>query len=81
MSNHSAIKVMLHLTSLHFMHLMPVDNETDVNIEMFSMLCTIMYVFLQMSRARTPMGAVPISAIYGYEYPLADRNATTSVHQ
>lgn len=35
----------------------------------------------RMSRARTPMGTVPISAIYGYEYPLADRIATTSGHQ
>jgi len=28
----------------------------------------------RMSRARTPLGAVPISTIYGYEYPLAEKN-------
>merc|ERR1711894_595388 len=32
----------------------------------------------QMQRARTPFGAVPISTIYGYEYPLRDYSTSTS---
>jgi hypothetical protein len=31
-----------------------------------------------MSRARTPFGAVPISTIYGYDYPLTDDTARES---
>jgi hypothetical protein len=31
--------------------------------------------FFQMSRARTPFGAVPISTIYGYDYPLLNDTA------
>lgn len=32
----------------------------------------------RMQRARTPFGAVPISTIYGYDYPLADSTTATS---
>lgn len=32
----------------------------------------------RMQRARTPFGAVPISTIYGYEYPLRDLTSTSS---
>jgi len=32
----------------------------------------------RMQRARTPFGAVPISTIYGYEYPLRDYSTSTS---
>lgn len=31
-----------------------------------------------MQRARTPFGAVPISTIYGYEYPLRDYSSSVS---
>merc|ERR1712002_474799 len=30
----------------------------------------------RMQRARTPFGAVPISTIYGYDYPLTDTTTT-----
>lgn len=33
---------------------------------------------IKMQRARTPFGAVPISTIYGYEYPLKDLTSTSS---
>lgn len=32
----------------------------------------------RMQRARTPFGAVPISTIYGYEYPLKDYSTSSS---
>jgi len=32
----------------------------------------------RMTRARTPFGAVPISTIYGYDYPLRDYSANSS---
>lgn len=32
----------------------------------------------EMTRARTPFGAVPISTIYGYDYPLRDYSANSS---
>jgi len=37
----------------------------------------------KMQRARTPFGAVPISTIYGYEYPLRDysSNVSSSKHE
>merc|ERR1719412_650116 len=37
-----------------------------------------------MSRARTPFGAVPISTIYGFDYPLSngiDKVETSTKHQ
>merc|ERR1712121_410521 len=34
--------------------------------------------FYMMTRARTPFGAVPISTIYGYDYPLRDYSANSS---
>merc|ERR1712223_1974892 len=30
------------------------------------------HCIFQMSRARTPLGAVPISTIYGFDYPLTN---------
>ena len=35
------------------------------------------FYYFQMSRARTPFGAVPISTIYGYEYPLGSKVGPT----
>jgi len=35
----------------------------------------------KMQRARTPFGAVPISTIYGYDYPLKDSSALSTTRQ
>merc|ERR1719266_2103796 len=35
----------------------------------------------KMQRARTPFGAVPISTIYGYEYPLRDYSNSSSRYE
>jgi len=43
-------------------------NAFLTNLQIF----VLQNIFLQMNRARTPFGAVPISTIYGYEYPLSN---------